>query len=69
MANTITRTTPLADLPELCRVPEVAAWMDTSRGIVYALVKSGTLPSVRLGRLVRVPRSALAALVAEGESA
>jgi excisionase family DNA binding protein len=65
----VTRHTPLDDLPDLCRVPEVAAWLDASTGEVYALVKAGRLSSVRLGRLIRVPRSALAALVTPKEGA
>lgn len=56
----ITRSTPLCDLPELLRVAEAAAWADVSRGCIYSAIQSGTLPAVRLGRLVRVPRQALA---------
>jgi excisionase family DNA binding protein len=65
----IDRFTDIADLPALCRVHEVAAWLDCSRGEVYALVKAGALSSVRLGRLVRIPREALVALVAERKTA
>jgi excisionase family DNA binding protein len=65
----ITRYTNVDDLPALCRVHEVAAWLGVSRGQAYAMVKSGALASVRLGRLVRVPREALAALVAERRTA
>ncbi len=56
---TITRTTPITDLPELLRVEEVAAWADVGKGTAYEAVRSGSLPSVRIGRLVRVPRAAL----------
>lgn len=57
----INRHTPLSDLPELLRVPEVAAWMDANVSTVYGAIASGALPHVRLGRLVRVPRTALQA--------
>ena len=60
---TISRTTPLADLPELLRPEEAAAWADVSKGTIYELIRRNELPCVRLGRLVRVPRSAIAAMV------
>jgi excisionase family DNA binding protein len=56
----ISRTTPLVDLPELLRVDEVAVWADTSRGTIYSAIAERQLPSIRLGRLVRVPRQGLA---------
>lgn len=59
---TITRTTPLADLPELLRVDEAAAWLGVGRGTIYEMVRRGDLGHVMLRRLVRVRRDALAAL-------
>lgn len=56
----IARTTPVVELPELLRVDEAAAWLGVSRGLIYGLIASGDLPAVRLGRLVRIPRAALA---------
>ena len=56
---TITRATPLADLPELLRVDELACWADCGRGTIYEAIRCGTLPHVRVGRLVRVPRAGL----------
>jgi excisionase family DNA binding protein len=60
---TITRTTPIHALPELLRVEEAAAWADVSRGVIYESIRRGALPAVHLGRLVRVPRAALAVMV------
>lgn len=60
----ITRNTPLSDLPELLTVDEAAAWLGIGRGLVYELVKTGELRSVKLGRLVRVRRDGLEAMVA-----
>ena len=59
----ITRFTSVSDLPSLLRVPEVAAWTDTSTGAIYQAIRQGQLPHVKLGRLVRVPRSAVEAWV------
>ena len=61
---TITRGTPIADLPELLHVSEAAAWADVAPGTLYEAVRAGRLPHVRLGRLIRIPRAGLAALVA-----
>jgi excisionase family DNA binding protein len=59
----ITRLTPLHALPQMLRVDEAAAWLDVGRGLVFDLCRRGDLRSVRLGRLVRIPREALAAWV------
>jgi excisionase family DNA binding protein len=57
----ITRITPRSDWPELLRVEEAATLLDISRGVAYDLVRRGELPSIRLGRLLRIPRSGLIA--------
>jgi excisionase family DNA binding protein len=62
----VTRHTPLAELPDPLRVEEVAAKLDCSAGVVYAMARSGELASVRLGRLLRIPRAALARLIEHG---
>jgi excisionase family DNA binding protein len=61
---TITRLTRFEDLPEMLRVPEVAAWLGTSKDVVYAMVKRGELPSRKYGRLLRVQRDGLVTLKA-----
>lgn len=53
-------------LPELLTVEEIAAFLRCGRGTAYALIARGELPSVRIGRLVRVPRAAIEALVRAG---
>ena len=60
----ITRQTPLNELPELLRVEEAAAYLGIGRGLVYELARQGTLPSVRLGRLLWIKRDGLEAAVA-----
>jgi excisionase family DNA binding protein len=59
---TITRLTPASDLPELLRVEEATAWLDVGQHFVRELIARGELPSVRIGRLVRVPRWSLIAM-------
>jgi excisionase family DNA binding protein len=58
----ISRTTPPEQLPEVLRAEEVAAWLGCSRGLVFELCKRGELKSLRLGRLLRIPRESLLAL-------
>lgn len=45
--------------PLLLRAVEVARLLGLSRSNVYALMSTGTLPVVRIGRAIRVPRPAL----------
>jgi excisionase family DNA binding protein len=45
--------------PHLLTVDEVAGLMQVSRASVYRLIRTGGLPQVRLGRVVRVPELAV----------
>jgi len=56
---TVNRRTPLAELPELLKPGEAASWLGCGKGTVYELVRRGDLRAVRLGRLLRIPRSGL----------
>jgi excisionase family DNA binding protein len=44
---------------ELLTVPEAARRLSLGRATTYQLVRRGELPSVRIGRAVRVPARAL----------
>jgi excisionase family DNA binding protein len=44
-------------------LPEVAAVLGCSRSSVYRWAANGTLPTIRLGRRVLVPRAAVEALL------
>ena len=44
-------------------VPEVAALLRISRGACYEAVRTGQIPSLRFGRLIRIPRHALEQLL------
>ena len=47
---------------------EVADALHTSRSHVYLLVKRAELPAVKIGKLIRVPSSAVRRLVAGAEA-
>lgn len=47
-------------------VDEAAAYLRISRGLAFAAVRDGTLPSVRVGRRILVPRRQLEALLDGG---
>ena len=44
---------------EFLTVPEAAALLRISRNLAYELVAQGVLPSIRLGRRIRIPRDLL----------
>jgi excisionase family DNA binding protein len=49
----------LTQLPLVLTVEEAAARLGVGRTVMYALVSSGAVESVRIGRLRRVPAEAL----------
>lgn len=55
----------IADLPDLATVDEVREVLPIGRDAVYAAVRSGELPSIRIGRRVLVPRAGLERLIEE----
>jgi len=50
--------------PKLLRVEEAGRVLSLGRSKTYELVRDGVLPSVRLGKVVRVPAAALEAWIA-----
>lgn len=46
-------------LPPWCDAETAGRWLGVSKWLVYDLCRSGRLRSVKLGRLLRIPRSAL----------
>ena len=44
-------------------VDEAAAYLRISRGLAFAAVRDGNLPSVRIGRRILIPRRQLEALL------
>lgn len=55
-----TRRVPSIDsLPELLTVAELMRVARIGRTSAYEMVRSGSVPVIRFGRAIRVPRSAL----------
>ena len=59
----LTRSTPRDEWPSMLRVEEVAILADISRGLAYDAVRRGELPAVKFGRVLRVPKDALVAML------
>jgi excisionase family DNA binding protein len=55
--------TALAELPPILTVEEAAKFLRIGRSAAYDAVRRGDLPSVRIGRSLRVPRHQLEALL------
>ncbi len=47
------------DLPPVLTVEQAAEVMCISRGLAFAVVRTGDIPHVRIGRRILVPRDAL----------
>lgn len=56
----------LSDLPITLRVEELMPLLDIGRNTAYELVRSGQIHSVRIGRQIRIPRSALIEFLSGG---
>lgn len=54
--NTVTS---LDDLPLFLTVEQAAAVLGIGRNTTYDMVRSGRIESIRLGRQIRIPKSAL----------
>jgi excisionase family DNA binding protein len=47
------------DLPPILTVEQTAKLLGISRGLAFAAVRSGDIPSIRIGRRILVPRDRL----------
>ena len=47
------------DLPDVLTVDEAACLLRISRGLAFAAVRDATIPSIRIGRRILIPRDRL----------
>ena len=59
-------TTQNTAVAEFLTPAEVAQMLKLSKASVYNLATTGVLPSIRLGRTVRIPRAEFEAFIAAG---
>ena len=52
-------------MTELLKLPDAATICGVSRPTLYRLIKRGEFPAVKIGSVLRVPRSALNAWLAD----
>lgn len=57
----------MAELPEVLTVEEAAKYLRLKRSTAYELVKQGKIPSTKLGRQIRIPRSGIINLFSKGK--
>jgi len=53
----------LDELPDILTVPEVAKVLRLGRNTVYECVRTGALPSIKIGRRLLIPKAALLRLL------
>ncbi len=51
------------DEPNVLTVVETATFLRVGRSAAYEAIRSGEIPSIRVGRSIRVPRAALERLL------
>jgi excisionase family DNA binding protein len=59
--------TELSELPAVLTVSETAALLRCGRSACYAAVKAGDIPSIKVGRSIRVPRHKLEEMLGVNE--
>ena len=57
--ETVTRMTPFAALPEFLSPEEFRQYLGLARSTVYDLLRRNQIPHVKVGRGIRIPKSAL----------
>lgn len=68
MKTDVEFTVNIQNLPLALTVPEVSKVLRVSSSLVYELVRCGQLSSLKIGRKIRIPRSALLAYLGESAS-
>jgi excisionase family DNA binding protein len=65
----IDRAWPVEHLPEFLSPEEFRTYVGIGRATCYELIRRGQIPSVRFGRSIRIPKSALQRSFAAGGDA
>lgn len=60
-------TLNLADLPDACNIEQARRALGIGKNLILDLIREGDLPSVRLGRRVIIPKSAIRRLLQAGD--
>lgn len=68
MNQTNTQRQALSDLPLALTIEEAGAVLKLGRSASYAAARRGEIPTIRIGRSLRVPRQKLAQLLGENEN-
>jgi len=50
---------PMDEAPKTLSVPEAGKWLGIGRNAAYEAARQGIIPTIRIGRLLRVPVVAL----------
>lgn len=58
----------LEDYPDVLVVKDVMSILRLGRESTYALINAGTIPSIRRGRAIRVPKAGLARFLESASS-
>ena len=59
MRTEIKKPTSLDELPDFCSLEELSKVLQVSRSTVYRMAAQGSIPSLRVGRRVIVPKEHL----------
>jgi excisionase family DNA binding protein len=59
MARTPTTVPRYDALPDLVTPEDAQKFLQVSRNTIYELLKSGAIHSIRFGKLIRIPKTAL----------
>lgn len=57
----------LGGLDDLSTVPELAAALKIGRNTAYELIRAGIVPSIRIGRQIRISKQAIIDYIARSE--
>ena len=57
------KPTNFEGLPLFLRVPEICEVLQIGRSTAYDLLRCGKIPSIRVGRQIRIPRESVKALL------